>query len=402
MIELKKFDKALVSIKMALSENPEESVYYYFASICHLEKDNITLAKELIAEAIFYDPDENIYKLHLASIYLQHDELKECTSLLNEILPINEDEIEQKLELDAFLALRQEDFKYSEKQAKKIIEINPQNSNAYGILGFTQLIVGSRIKAMEHIRFALEIAPENDFARYVFLLNQIIHNNIESSHKQVFNFLAEEPNNQFYLEGLKLVVLSKKQLSRIILKFRILVARHSKLIQRVYGVVFRILLIVAYFFYLNGNFLFGFSTALLFAHSIGTFPFKTVPFVQNLFLINSKFQRLIISKTEIILSFFSLVMAIVGIYTIWSNFGEFRWISFGLTAIYISGMPFDYYYAIQLKYKTQFMGFAFVAISIFVSLLLVNDAWLALPYILIIVLLICYPLWKRGASIKAT
>lgn len=401
LIELKKFDQALLNIDKELLKNPEEPIYYYLASLCHFEKDEIESAIGKINIAISKNPNENDYKLHLAGLFFADDNLKSCAFLLDEITPIDEDEIEQKLELDAFLALRQEDFGYALAQGKKIIKLNPKNANAFGIVSFSELIIGSRKEANKLIKTALEIEPENNFSRYVYILNQVLHQDNKKSEDQILNFLSEDPNNKLYLDGLKFVLLSKNRISRLILKVRMFFARNLKFILGIYKVLFRILLIGAYFFYISSNFLFGYSSALLFAHSISSLPFKTMPLVQNLFLLSSRFRDKIISTPEIILSLLSTALVIIGIFSIWYKFGEFRWVSFGLSAIYISGLPFDYYYGIQKKYKSQFIGFTSISVVILLGLLGLNDKWLPLPYVLIIILLIAFPWWKRTASIKS-
>ena len=401
LIELKKYDQALSTINIALSKNPEESNYYYLGSICHFAKDDIKLAKKLITEAIHLEPEENVYKLHLSSLYLHNDELKECSSQLNKIIPIDENEIEKKLELEAFLNLRSEDFNRAERLAKKALQLNPRNSNALGILGFTQLFLGSQDESINFVEDVLEIDPENEYARYVFVLNQLSQNKVEFSESTILNLLADNPSNHLYLDGLKFVLLSKNPISKIILGFRFFIAWNAKRVLSIYRILFRILLIGSYFFYINGNFLFGFSTALLLAHSIGSIPFKTIPQAQNLFLLPSKFCYLVIPKTEMIFSIGVVLLALFGFLTIYISPYESRSISIGLSAIYFSGLPFDYFYVIQKNQKRTFIIFMIVGLSAFVGLFVFDNKWIALSYLILIGFLIAYPIWKKDSSIKS-
>ena len=400
LIELRKYDQALTILSKALSENPENPPLYYLGSICHTAEGDIEKAKVWISQAINLDPDENEYKLQLATVYLENNELKDCSNVLYEISPKDEEEQEKKLETEMFLNLQTEDFSFAQKLSQQILKLNPQNSNAYGVIGFTQLFLGSKDDSLRYVLKAIEIDPENQFARYVHILNKIVRNEKTPSELTIMDYLSEDASSFAYLEGLKFVLLAKNPFSKAILWFRFLVARHIEKIRVVYRILFRILLIGACFFYIHDSFLFGYSTALLLAYSISSFPLKTIPLLQNLFLLPSRFRDLLISKSEMVCSIGAVALCIFGFSIIYVNPIE-RNISIGLTAIYMSGLPFDYFYGIQSGYGRRFMIFAAVALISFLGLIVSDNDWAVLFYFMLIGFLISYTFWKRTSSVTA-
>lgn len=161
---LKQYDRAELLTSELLALDPEQpDVFFIKARIANLNGKEAN-ALEFIDEAISMDPEEADYFGFKAGILLEKKKYEEALKLANHGLSLDAKN-SYCLNLRAQILTKLDRKEEAGETVENILYDNPEDSYSHANVGWVALEHGDHKKAIEHFRMALQLNPNNEYAR---------------------------------------------------------------------------------------------------------------------------------------------------------------------------------------------------------------------------------------------
>ncbi|WP_299522027.1 tetratricopeptide repeat protein [Winogradskyella sp.] len=146
------------------SKAPNYSGIYYLLSKIYFLEENMSLALELIDEAISLDPYDEDYFGHKSYIRLHEKKYEEALLLAEEGLKLNAKSI-ICLNARATALTKLKRKEEARETIENLLNDDPENAYSHANIGWNHLEHNDTSKALTHFKEALKLDPNDDYAR---------------------------------------------------------------------------------------------------------------------------------------------------------------------------------------------------------------------------------------------
>jgi tetratricopeptide (TPR) repeat protein len=162
--ELHQHDEALILIKQAIRQQPDNDYFLYLHALFSFQKEDLKEAKKFVLNAISFNPHHADYFGLLASININQKDWTLALENANKGLEIDAENLTCLNTRSTAL------FKLDKKMEAfstihEALNQDPENDYTHTNMGWGLLEKGDHKKALEHFREALKLNPENENAK---------------------------------------------------------------------------------------------------------------------------------------------------------------------------------------------------------------------------------------------
>ncbi|WP_442847130.1 tetratricopeptide repeat protein [Leeuwenhoekiella sp. H156] len=161
---LKQYDRAELMTNELLAEDPNQPDIFFIKARIASQRNQDADALSFIDEAISMDPEEADYFGFKAGLLLDKKKYEEALGLANHGLSIDAKN-NYCLNLRAQILTKLDRKEEAGETVENILYDNPEDSFSHANVGWVALEHGDHKKAMEHFRMALQLNPNNAYAR---------------------------------------------------------------------------------------------------------------------------------------------------------------------------------------------------------------------------------------------
>lgn len=157
----KKWDEAIALLTGITKESPTDTDSLELLSLVYEEKGDLANSDKIIDNLISTYPNSIQYALMKAERLQRREKYEDSITYLKTVLPRFPSD-DRTLFLLGSASERLKRFDDAEAYFKQVIELNPQNADAYNYLGYMLIDNGSRVQeGLEYVKRALEIDRNN-------------------------------------------------------------------------------------------------------------------------------------------------------------------------------------------------------------------------------------------------
>lgn len=203
------YEKAALTFEWVTELVPDDSLSAYFAGFIYEYLGQNSKAKEIYERALKFHPTYAQLLERMAIICLFENKTDEAMEYINKIDPLERD-------IDYYLVLSEIWSKKKEHNKAVIVLIdglkdNPTDINILYSLAMQYEYLKERNKAIDTVKKALELEPENpiflNFLGYVYADMNI---NLQEAYKLIEKALKQDPNNPAYIDSMAWVLYRMK------------------------------------------------------------------------------------------------------------------------------------------------------------------------------------------------
>ena len=157
----KKWDDAIGILNKLIEENPSDTDSLELLSLIHEEKGDTASSDKIIDQLISAYPNSLQYALMKAERLQRRERYEESITYLKEVAPRFPTD-DRTLFLLGAATERLKRYDDAEAFFKQVLELNPQNADAFNYLGYMLIDVGNRVEeGVDYVKKALEIDRNN-------------------------------------------------------------------------------------------------------------------------------------------------------------------------------------------------------------------------------------------------
>ncbi|MAW96075.1 MULTISPECIES: tetratricopeptide repeat protein [unclassified Leeuwenhoekiella] len=161
---LNQYDRAELMTAQLLAEDPNQPDVFFIKAQIAKQQDKHADAQKFIDEAISIDPEDADYFGFKAGLLLDKKNYEEALHLANHGLSMDAKN-SYCLNLRAQILTKLDRKEEASETVENILYDNPEDSFSHTNVGWVALEHGDHKKAMEHFRMALQLNPNNEYAR---------------------------------------------------------------------------------------------------------------------------------------------------------------------------------------------------------------------------------------------
>lgn len=201
-------DPTLDALTSAIIQAPDDPTLYIDRANIYYEKENFDAALEDIKQALSFDSTNAAYLHLLADVQLDYFRSFEALQTMEKVLKLYPQRIQSLLKMSEFQYLLKK-YEPSIATANRVLQIDPQNADAYFMMGLNYRDMQSNPNAIQMLQKAVELNPDiidawitlgqlhaeaNDpiALRYFDSASEIAPDNIEVLHAKAFYLMEQE------------------------------------------------------------------------------------------------------------------------------------------------------------------------------------------------------------------
>lgn len=158
------YDRAENTLNILLTETPNDADVMHLKSRVLIQKEAYKKAMEWIDQAIAINPYESTFFGVKGSILLNDKKYEDALTTVNEGLRIDPKNV-YCLNLRAQLLTKLNRNDEAENTIEHLLYDNPNDSHSHANVGWVALQNGNTKKALDHFKQALQLNPNDDYAR---------------------------------------------------------------------------------------------------------------------------------------------------------------------------------------------------------------------------------------------
>lgn len=218
LMNLQRFDEAIVELKKALAEEPNFPFGLALLSVCKIKIKQYDEALDLAKHAVAGDPEHPFHFLVLAQAHFYNNNIAEARLAIRQGQQLSPNDAEFFL-LKAEIEFHQEKWNQALSETEKGLEHDPENVELINLRSRALVKLNRKAEAEETVNFALNKAPENSFSHANKGWVAIERNRFDDAVKHFLESLRHNPDNEYARHGLKEAIKGKNILYRGMLKY---------------------------------------------------------------------------------------------------------------------------------------------------------------------------------------
>ncbi len=160
LIELKKFDLALLEIEKLMTDFPDDAELWYFRAEIYFDSGKLSLSESAIDESIRLDPNSSVYFNLKGGIYLAKSNYSKAIKCFEQGLSINPNEATCYSNLSkAYIEKRK--YNKAIECSEKALSLSPDDEYSFNNLFWAYTLKGQNVKANSILQENLARNPEN-------------------------------------------------------------------------------------------------------------------------------------------------------------------------------------------------------------------------------------------------
>lgn len=337
-----RFAEALEQVEKALELHPKQTTYITFKGLCLIKLNAFLDAEKVLKDAIRFDPNHDFSYYAMANLEINRGRYKEAEKYAQLAIDLNPIQSEYYGVLALCRFSRHEEVEKVKELAKQGLSFDPHNSLCQNVLAMIEMRHGKKRLATQIMEFNLEKNKANSFS----LSNQgwnFLHQGNHTKAREFFSeALKHEPAHEWARIGILQAIKCKFPMYRWILRFLLFLSRKSpaRRMSLIFGIY---MFILAFSFVIAKYQSMGLTSLLLFGSIIYITWFGDT--LANLFLLfhDEGKKWLKPQEKQRSIALFSL-LALSGVFASWALLFKNSAVAIQALGLFLLSIPVGMYF----------------------------------------------------------